>query len=112
MDRRISDTELFASLDYLSDADGAISRARARRLIIEEGRKNLKARLMQESEEKSATAKESAAYAHPDYRALLEDLRASIEKDEHYRLQLEYHRARIEIWRTQAANDRTIQRVV
>ena len=111
MDRRITDEQMFESLDYLRDENGAISRARARRLIIEEGRKNLKARLMQESAASAAAKKEADAYAHPEYRHLLLQLQEAIEADEHFRLQLEYHRARIEIWRTQAANQRAIDRV-
>ena len=48
---KVTDAELFESLDFLKDEDGTISRAKARRVVIEEGRKNLKARLMAESGE-------------------------------------------------------------
>ena len=99
---------MFESLEFLRDDDRKVSEARARRIIIEEGRKHLKARLINKSDAKAFTQKEQDAYADPEYRALLESLKISIADDEHYRLLVDHHKARIEIWRSQSANDRFI----
>ena len=105
---KISDAQMFESLEFLRDDDSEISRARARRIVIEDGKKHLKAKLMAASKATSATAKESDAYAAPEYRELLLGLQAAIEADEHYRLLVDHHKARIEVWRSQSANDRFI----
>lgn len=105
---KITDSELFESLEFLRDEDKKISDARAKRIIIEEGRKHLKAKLINKSESKSFTQKEQDAYSDPEYRKLLDGLRVAIAEDEHYRLLVDYHKARIEIWRSQSANDRFI----
>ena len=105
---KITDAQMFESLDFLRDDDRKVSDARARRIIIEEGRKHLKARLINQSESKSFTQKEQDAYANPDYRALLVGLQIAIEQDEHYRILTDYHKARIEVWRSQSANNRFV----
>lgn len=105
---KVTDAEMFDSLNFLRDEDRKISDARARRIIIEEGRKHLKARLINRSEAKAFTQKEQDAYANPEYRALLESLQMAIADDEHYRLQVDHHKARIEVWRSQSANERFV----
>ena len=67
---------------------------------------------MNESGETAISKQETAAYAHPDYRALLLKLEDAIRDDEHCRCLVDYHKARIEIWRTQAANQRAIDRAI
>lgn len=109
---RVTDAELFASLEYLKDEDGKVSQARARRLVIEEGRKHLKAKLMSQSKASSAAAKEQDAYAAPEYRELLIGWQVAVELDEHYRMLTDYHKARIEVWRSQSANQRAIDRQI
>ncbi len=105
---KISDAQMFESLEFLRDDDNEISRARARRIVIEDGKKHIKARLMAESKSASISAKESDAYAAPEYRTFLLGMQAAIEADEHYRLLVDHHKARIEVWRSQSANDRFI----
>lgn len=107
---RVTDAELFDSLEWLRDDGGKISQARARRLVIEEGRKHLKAKLMTASKASSAAAKEQDAYAAPEYRELLVGWQVAVELDEHYRMLTDYHKARIEVWRSQSANKRAIDR--
>jgi hypothetical protein len=105
---KITDAQMFESLEFLRDDDNEISRARARRIVIEEGRKHLKARLINQSESKSFVQKEQDAYGNADYRKLLESLQIAIADDEHYRLLVDHHKARIEVWRSQSANERFI----
>ena len=109
---KVSDKDLFESLDYLRDEKREISQARALRLTIEEGRKHLKAKLIGLSTASSFVAKEQEAYSNNEYRDLLKALRIAIEQDEHFRLQVDYHKARIEVWRSMGANQRAIDRAV
>ena len=112
MAMKVTDAELFESLEWLKDDEYVISKARARRIVLDEGRKNLKARLMAESGETAYTKQETAAYAHPDYRALLLRLEQAIKDDEHCRCLTDYHKARVEVWRSQCANQRVIDKVL
>jgi len=82
------------------------AQAKAERVYIEEFRKSKKALLMKESEEKSAAAKEMDAYAHPDYIALLDGLKASVEVEETLKWKLIAAQIVPEIWRTQEASNR------
>ena len=107
---KISDAQMFESLEFLRDDDNEISRARARRIVIEDGKKHIKARLMAESKSVSISAKESDAYAAPEYRTFLLGMQAAIEADEHYRLLVDHHKARIEVWRSTEASNRVMDR--
>jgi len=109
---KVTDTQLFESLEYLRDEGRHISNARALRLTIEEGRKHLKAKLIGLSQASSFAAKEQDAYSNQEYKDLLKALRIAIEQDEHYRLQVDYHKARIEVWRSMGANQRAIDRTL
>ena len=105
---KITDTDMFESLEFLRDDSRIVSNARARRVIIEEGRKHLKARLINQSKSKSFVQKEQDAYSNAEYRKLLDSLHIAIADDEHYRMQTDFHKARIEVWRSQSANDRFV----
>jgi len=51
------------------------------------------------------------AYAHPEYQALLKGLQAAVEAAEELRWQLIAAQARIDVWRSQEASNRTMDRV-
>jgi hypothetical protein len=55
---------------------------------------------------------EAEAYAHPDYVTLIEGLKEAVAKEEKLKWQLIAAQARIEIWRTTEASNRTIDRAV
>jgi len=82
------------------------AQAKAERVWIEEFRKSKKALLMKESTGKSAAAKEMDAYAHPDYIALLDGLKAAVEVEETLKWKLIAAQIVPEIWRTQEASNR------
>lgn len=65
---------------------------------------------MLESNATSIAAKEMEAYATDDYVKLLEGLKEAVEIEERLRWQLIAAQARIEIWRSQEATNRTIDR--
>ena len=96
--------------DFIRDAAPKYASAKAARVYLEQFRKSKKALLMAESGEKTSAAKEMDAYAHPDYIQLLEGLRAAVEAEETLKWQLTAAEAKIEIWRTESANNRQIDR--
>jgi hypothetical protein len=94
------------AVDYILVNGKRFAKARAERTYIEEYRKSLKAILMKKSGEKVIAAQERDAYAHPEYTQLLDGLREAVEIEEKLRWDLIGAQARVEIWRTQCANDR------
>lgn len=86
------------------------AKAKAEASYIEEFRKSKKALLMQASGQTVISAQERDAYAHPEYVELLDGYRAAIEQAEALRWRLVAAQAAIEIWRTEQANNRTIER--
>ena len=65
---------------------------------------------MLESMASSIAAKEMEAYATDDYIELLKGLKEAVEIEEKLKWQLIAAQARIEIWRSQEATNRTIDR--
>lgn len=84
--------------------------AKANRTYIENYLRSAKSRLMLESEASSIAAKEMEAYAKNDYIALLYGLKEAVEQEEKLKWKLIAAQARIEIWRSQEATNRTIDR--
>jgi hypothetical protein len=86
------------------------AKAKAERIYLEEFRKTRKALLMKVSGVDAIGAQEREAYAHPDYAALLEGLKAAVEAEETLRWRLVSMEAAVEVWRTQSANDRRVDK--
>jgi hypothetical protein len=100
------------AVDYVIANAGKFAQAKAQRVYLEEFRKSKKAILMGQSSAKSAVEREQYAYSHEDYLALLGGLKAAVEVEEELRWRLIAAQARIEIWRTQSANNRTQDKVM
>jgi len=79
-------------------------KGKAERIYLEEYRKSLKSLLMKRSCEESIGAQEREAYAHDEYRQLLQGLRAAVEVEEKLRWDLIAAQARVDIWRSEQAN--------
>jgi hypothetical protein len=94
------------AVDYILRNSPKFAKAKAERVYIEEYRKSPKAILMKRSLENAIGAQEREAYAHEEYQQLLEGLRDSIEIEEKLRWDLIGAQARIDIWRTEQANNR------
>lgn len=103
---------VFRCLDFIRDNAKAMAQAKANRIYMEEYRKSLKAILTQKSEASTATGKEAYAYAHPDYQAHLNGLKEAVETEEGLRWQMIAAQAKIEVWRSQGANQRAIDRAI
>lgn len=102
----ISDEQAEKANDFIRDKARDYAQAKANRVYLEEFRKSKKAILYQEAPAGTVAEKESFAYGHQDYIALLDGLRAAVEAEETLRWQMVAAEARIEVWRTQSANSR------
>lgn len=100
------------AVDYILAHAGQFAAAKAQRVYLEEFRKSQKALLMARSDAKAANEREQYAYSHPEYLALLSGLKAAVEVEEKLRWDLIGAQARIEIWRTQSANNRNQDKVM
>lgn len=99
-----------AAIDFILKHSAAFAQAKAQRVYIEEFRKSKKALLMGQSTEASAVAREQFAYAHPEYQELLLGLKAAIEAEESLKWQLTAAQARVEVWRSQEASNRSVDK--
>jgi hypothetical protein len=98
------------AVDFILKNAKHFAKAKAERVYLEEFRKSKKSLLMKESTEQTGVAQERDAYAHPEYIALLEGLKAAVETEEQLKWTLIAAQARIEIWRSQEASNRLQER--
>lgn len=106
------DTDPHKAVDYMIEHAEEYSKAKATRIHIEEFRKSKKALLMNQSAENSAVAREQFAYSHPEYIQLIEGLKHAVEVEEKLKWMIEAARMRVEIWRSEQANQRAEGRAV
>lgn len=102
----MSERDPHKAVDYIIANAAKFAKAKAERIYLEEFRKSKKSLLMKQSLESSAVAQERDAYAHDEYLELLDGLRAAVEIEEKLRWDLVAAQARVEIWRTEQANNR------
>lgn len=104
------------AVDYLYTHGRKYAEAKANRVHLEEYRKSLKAMLMKkaltEKRATSAAAAEMEAYADPSYVEFLKGLEAAVEAEESLRWGLVSAQARIEVYRTESANNRGFDKAV
>jgi hypothetical protein len=98
------------AVDYIIAHASKFAGAKAQRVYLEEFRKSQKALLMAQCPAEAANAREQYAYSHADYLALLDGLKAAVEVEEKLRWDLVAAQARVEIWRTEQANNRHQER--
>jgi hypothetical protein len=105
----ISEAEVERALDYMRNHSSDYAKAKAERIYLEQYRKTKKAVLVQQARG-TVQERESFAYGHPDYVELLEGLKVAVENEEKFRWMIESARVKVEVWRTQQANSRRIDR--
>jgi hypothetical protein len=98
------------AVDFIRDNAATLAKAKAERVYMEEFRKTLKAKLMKKCVDLPVTAQEREAYAHPDYEAHLLGLKEAVEVEERLRWQMVAAQARVEVWRSQEASNRAMDR--
>ena len=101
------------AVDFILKNSPEYAKAKSQRIYLEEFRKTKKALLMKDALAhgiEAANAQEREAYAHSEYQELLKGLAAAIEAEETLKWNLEAARMRCDIWRTEQANNRTVDR--
>lgn len=101
------------AVNFILANSGKFAKAKSQRVYLEEFRKTKKALLMKDALAngiEAANAQEREAYAHPEYQELLKGLAEAIETEETLKWNLEAARMRTDIWRTEQANNRTVDR--
>ena len=112
----MSDKDIHDAVDYLYTHGRKYAEAKAHRVYLEEYRKSQKAMLMKkamaEGLTKTAAGAEIEAYADATYIELLKGLQGAVEREEELRWGLISAQARIEVWRSQEASNRTMDKAV
>jgi hypothetical protein len=104
----LSDVE--RAVDYLRDAAPRHAKAKAERTYIENFLRSKKAILMKASGETALGAQEREAYAHPEYIALLEALRAAVDEETLVRGLMDAAQTKVDWGRSVEASNRQIDR--
>jgi len=102
----VQDRDPHEAVDYILRHAKQFAKAKAERTYIEHYRKSLKAILMKKSNESAIGAQEREAYAHPEMLELIRGLQAAVEIEEKLKWHITAAELRVEIWRTEQANNR------
>ena len=100
------DRDPHKAVDYILNNAIYFAKAKAERTYIEQFRKSKKCILMKQSMETTIGGQEREAYAHPEYVLLLDGLKAAVEIEEKLKWDITAAELRVEIWRTEQANNR------
>jgi hypothetical protein len=101
------------AIDYIIAKSGEYAQARAERIYMEELRKTIKAELCKTALHhgfEAVNAQEREAYSDPNYRKHLMAIKQAVEAEEKLRWMLIAAQARIEVYRTQSANNRFVEK--
>ena len=94
------------ALHWMVENSSKLAQAVSDRKYLEDFKKVQISILFTQSPEDTVAAKEAWAYAHSDYRKVLDGLKAAVQQE----VELKHHfttaEARIEVWRTMQANNR------
>ena len=102
------------AVDYILKNSAEYAKAKSQRVYLEEFRKTKKALLMKEALTngiEAANAQEREAYADAEYTELISGLAAAVEEEETLKWQMEAAKMRVDIWRTEQANNRMTDKV-
>ena len=102
------------AVEFILKTAPLFAKAKSDRVYIEEYRKSKKALLMQQASVngvQTLAAQERDAYADEEYQALLKGLASAVEQEETLKWQLTAAQLKIEVWRSENANNRFVDRV-
>ena len=100
-------------VEFLLKNASKYAQAKAERIYIEEFKKSKKALLMQEAQLRGVetmAAQERDAYANTEYQELLVGLKEAIFTEEKLRWQMLAAQIKIDLYRTESANNRFIEK--
>lgn len=98
------------AVEFILKHSKPFAQAKANRVHIENYLRSKKSLLMAQAKATTISGAEAEAYAHPEYIALLDGLKVAVEEEEELKWKLIAAQARIEIYRTESANNRAIDR--
>jgi hypothetical protein len=100
------------AIDFMIKNAKAYAQAKANVTYLEEFRKSKKAMLFSNAIGNTIADKDNFAYSHPEYLEVLDGLKKAVEEAERLRWMLVAAQARIDVWRSQEASNRGIDRAV
>ena len=106
----ITEKQVEKALEHMRTQADTLGKAKAERIYLDQYRKSKKAILFSECEEGTIAAKENYAYAHPDYLEVLDGLKAAVLEEETLRWKMVAAEAYVEVWRSQEASNRMVDR--
>ncbi len=98
------------AINFMIKNAEAYAKAKANVTYLEQFRKSKKAIIFQNAFGNTIADKESFAYSHPEYLEVLDGLKQAVEEAERLRWMLVAAQARIDVWRSQEASNRNIDR--
>lgn len=98
------------AIDYLYVHSTHYAQAKADVTYLEEFRKSKKAMLFSAAIGNTIADRENQAYSHPEYLEVLDGLKKAVEKAESLRWKLIAAQARIDVWRSQEASNRGLDK--
>lgn len=101
--------EIERPLTFIRDKAKSHAQAKANRVYLEQFRKSKKAMLMVQAEKegiKTIADREAYAYSHSEYLQLLDGLKVAVEEEAYLSMQIEAAKLKIELYRTDQANQR------
>jgi len=112
-------SEIERSLTYIRDHARIFAKAKSQRVYLEQFRKSKKAMLMAEAAEetkgsgrnkklayRTGQERESYAYSNSEYLQILDGLKEAVEIEEKEKFMIIAAQLKVEVWRTQQANNR------
>ena len=99
------------AIDFIFKTAPAYAKAKGELAQLEVFKSSLKAIKMAETNEQSLGAQEREAYRSQDYQDLCKAIGHATEQAEALKWQLEAAKLRVEIWRTEQASNRNIERI-
>lgn len=105
-------TDPHAAVDHILKFAAEHATAKAQRVFLEGFKSTKKALLMSQCDAKTSVEREQFAYAHPEYQQVLEGLREAVQREETLKWEMTAAQSRIEIWRSEQANNRNQDRVM
>jgi hypothetical protein len=116
MERDMNQKDINDAVDYLYTHGRKFAEAKAHRVYLEEYRKSQKAMLMKKAMSsggcKTVASAEIEAYADPAYIEVLKGLEGAVEREEELRWGLVSAQARIDVWRSNEASNRVMDKAV
>lgn len=98
------------AINFMIKNASAYAQAKANVTYLEQYRKSKKAILFANAIGNTIADKEAYAYSHPEYLEVLDGLKLAVEEAERLRWMLVAAQARIDVWRSQEASNRGIDR--